>query len=88
MDFSFDNVTIRGGFWADMQKKNREVTIPAVYARFSETGRIKGLTCCRFEDNPEAPHIFWDSDVANGSNRRRTSWRKRRTTRCSRSSSA
>ena len=64
MDFSFDNVTIRGGFWADMQKKNREVTIPAVYARFSETGRIKGLSCCRFEDNPEAPHIFWDSDVA------------------------
>ena len=64
MDFSFDNVTIRGGFWADMQKKNREVTIPAVYERFSETGRIKGLSCCRFEDEPEAPHIFWDSDVA------------------------
>ncbi|MBR5767737.1 MAG: glycoside hydrolase family 127 protein, partial [Clostridia bacterium] len=64
MDFTFDNVEITGGFWADMQKKNREVTVPAVYDRFYETGRVEALACRWKDGEPHRPHIFWDSDIA------------------------
>ena len=64
MDFTFDGVTISGGFFAEMQKKNREVTVPAVYDRFYETGRVEALACRWKEGEPKRPHIFWDSDIA------------------------
>ena len=64
MDFTFDGVTISGGFFAEMQKKNREVTVPAVYDRFYETGRVEALACRWKDGEPKRPHIFWDSDIA------------------------
>lgn len=62
---SYLNVDITGGFWAAAQKRNRDVTIPAVRDRFEETGRFKAFdfTWKEGADEPE-PHFFWDSDVA------------------------
>ena len=51
-----------GGFWKDRLELNEKVTIPAIYDRFSETGRFKALDCVPGAE--PKPHIFWDSDVA------------------------
>ena len=58
------NTEITGGFWADKQKLNREVTIYSVYNRFAETGRFEAFKVNWKEGEPNKPHIFWDSDVA------------------------
>ena len=60
----FDCVDITGGFWEKIQRRNREVTIPNVYDRFAETGRIAAFDFDWKEGMPNRPHIFWDSDVA------------------------
>jgi len=62
----FKSVDITGGYWADKQRLNREVTLGAVWDRFSETGRIGSLKCRWYEGNNSVPkpHIFWDADVA------------------------
>ena len=54
------NCRITEGFFAERQRINAEVTLGAVYDRFSETGRIGALKC-----DPTRPksHVFWDSDV-------------------------
>ena len=39
----YDKTDIRRGFWADKQKLIRDVTLDAVYDRFSDTGRIGAL---------------------------------------------
>lgn len=63
-------VQITDGFWKEKQKMNIAVTIPAVYDRFFETGRIDAFKCLwkpeytGQEGKPIKPHIFWDSDVA------------------------
>ena len=59
---SFDKIIITGGFWKKRQNVNREVTLRAVYDRFSETHRFDALNCKRSAEYE--PHIFWDSDVA------------------------
>lgn len=60
----YRSVRFTGGYWQWRQQCNREITLPAVYERFRETGRFAALEC-----NPEyapgqKPHIFWDSDIA------------------------
>ena len=57
--FTYQDVTLTNGFLAEKEKLNRDVTINAVYDRFSETGRIGA-----FDFNTDAVHYFWDSDVA------------------------
>ncbi len=55
---------ITGGFWADRQRTNREVTIPCVLDKCDETNRTRSL---RLEWKPGAdwePHHFYDSDLA------------------------
>ncbi len=61
----FENTRITGGFWAERQKLNREVTIRSVLDRFEETGRFEAFKFNWKEgsDVPK-PHFFWDSDVA------------------------
>ena len=61
----FSNVDITGGFWADKQKLNRDVTIFAVRDRFADTGRFRAFDFDWTADSdiPE-PHYFWDSDIA------------------------
>ena len=58
------STNITGGFWADRQKLNREVTIYSVYDRFKETGRFDSFRVDWKEGDPNRPHIFWDSDIA------------------------
>lgn len=59
----FYNVSL-SGFWKNRQDINKSVTVPAVYDRFSETGRFEALKCRWKEGMPNKPHIFWDSDAA------------------------
>ncbi len=61
----FENVELTGGFLAEKQRLNREVTLQAVYDRFCETGRFGALDCGYREGGSQPrPHHFWDSDVA------------------------
>ena len=60
-NFSLTQIKLTDGFFAERQKLNAETTLPAVYARFSETGRFKALKCKNEEPHS---HIYWDSDVA------------------------
>lgn len=61
---SFRDIRITGGFWRIRQERNRKVTIPAVYDRFAETGRMRAMDQNWREGMANRPHIFWDSDVA------------------------
>lgn len=63
MKTDYRAVTLTGGFWKYKEDLNRDVTIPAVYKRFDETGRIRAFRCDWKEGMPDMPHIFWDSDV-------------------------
>ena len=60
----FSNVAITGGFWKKRQDLSRKTTVKAVFDRFTDTGRFAGLNCDWKEGKPNAPHVFWDSDVA------------------------
>jgi len=59
-------VSIQKGFWEERQTKNRGTTIPAIYKKMEETGRIHAWT---LDPNREKPkfnpvvHMFWDSDT-------------------------
>lgn len=64
MIFDYRDVTLQGGFWYEKEKLCREVTTQAVYDRFFETGRVGAFRCDWREDEPNKPHVFWDSDVA------------------------
>ncbi|MGH7594913.1 MAG: glycoside hydrolase family 127 protein [bacterium] len=61
---SLHQVQINDGFWAPKLKTNREVTIPAIYQRCQETGRIDAWKLDWKPGMPNEPHVFWDSDVA------------------------
>ena len=64
MNFDYRNVTLRRGFWKQMQELNSKITVNAVYDRFYETGRIDAFRFDWKEGEPKQPHFFWDSDVA------------------------
>jgi len=57
-------VTIDGGFWGERQRINRQATIPIVYRRCRQTGRIDAFRLDWRPGRRRQPHIFWDSDVA------------------------
>ena len=57
-------VNLKNGFFFDKEELNRNVTISAVYDRFTETGRIGAFKLGFPEKDPIRPHFFWDSDVA------------------------
>ena len=61
---NLSSVDITGGFWGDKQKIIRDVTIPAVLRQYTETGRIKAFELSHKLGEANAPHFFWDSDVA------------------------
>ena len=62
-NLSFEQTSIKGGFWNFYKKLNREEIVFHVYNRFKETGRFDALCCNWKEGMPNKPHIFWDSDV-------------------------
>ncbi|MDE2857404.1 MAG: glycoside hydrolase family 127 protein [Chloroflexota bacterium] len=60
-------VSITGGFWGERQSVNREVTIPAIYRKLEESGRIESWSMQGPAAPPEAHarigvRVFWDSD--------------------------
>ena len=58
-------VAIEGGFWGERQCVNRERTIPAIYQKLEETGRVKAWSGIRTHEIPRersVVHMFWDSD--------------------------
>lgn len=61
---SFENITLRDGFWKARGEQVRRVTVNAVYERFLETHRFVAFECLYKEGDPAKPHHFWDSDVA------------------------
>ena len=58
------NVKITGGYFHEKQRMNEEVTIPATYRQFYNTGRIDAFKLKWRSGQSNQPHIFWDSDVA------------------------
>lgn len=63
-NYSFSKVKLTDGYLCAKSELNRKITIPAVYDRFFETGRIAAFRCDYKEGEPNRPHFFWDSDVA------------------------
>ena len=64
MNFDYRNVTLRRGFWKQIEELNSKVTVNAVYDRFFETGRIDAFKFEWKKGDDKQPHFFWDSDVA------------------------
>jgi len=59
-------VRIDKGFWEERQTINRETTIPAIYQKMEETGRIKSWSLDPSREPPPfhpVVHMFWDSDT-------------------------
>lgn len=63
-NLSFEQTTIKSGFWSFYENLNKDSIITNVYNRFKETGRFDALKCNWRDGEPNDPHIFWDSDVA------------------------
>ncbi|MBR4768199.1 MAG: glycoside hydrolase family 127 protein, partial [Lachnospiraceae bacterium] len=61
---SYQNVTISEGFLGTVSRRNRLVTLNAVYDRFFETNRITAVTRNWPEGADRTVHRYWDSDVA------------------------
>ena len=59
----FSNIKL-DGFWKKRFDINKEITIPTIYNRFTETGRFEAFKFNWKEGMPNKPHIFWDSDIA------------------------
>jgi len=60
-------VNITSGFWGERQRVNREVTIPAIYQKLEETGRVASWAMEGPADPPPSHErigvrVFWDSD--------------------------
>jgi len=60
----FTRVTLQDSFWAPRQHTNRDVTLPLMYDRLKETGRLDALRLDWKPGKEPVPHIFWESDVA------------------------
>lgn len=60
----YRQVALKGGYLYEKQELNTRTTIPAVFDRFYETGRITAFKFGFPEKDPVQPHYFWDSDVA------------------------
>lgn len=63
-NIDYKHVEITDGFWRERQRINRKITIPAVWNRFCETGRVESFSCAWQEGMPNMPGLAYDSDVA------------------------
>ena len=61
---SISNVTIDDHFWSPRLKINRERSIPHIYNKLEETGRLAAYKLDWKPGMEYMPHQFWDSDVA------------------------
>ena len=60
----FNRVTIRDRFWEPRIRRNREVSIPAIYQLCQDTNRLAMLRKGWKPAPGQEAHFFWDSDVA------------------------
>ena len=68
---SLQRVAIGKGFWEERQRVNRETTIPAIYKKMEDTGRLKAWAMSSFDSDPRVHeedrgsvvYMFWDSDT-------------------------
>jgi hypothetical protein len=58
-----EKVVLTSGLLGERQKLNEQVTVPIIYNKFNETGRIESLSCQWEEGQTNRPHPFWDSDI-------------------------
>ena len=61
-----DQVQISDGFWGKRQSVNRENTIPAIYKKLQETGRIDAWNMNpdrQLAEKRSVIHMFYDSDT-------------------------
>ncbi len=56
-------VRISGGPLGTTQRLNEEVTVPHIYGKLADTGRIASLSLATGTGHSERPHPFWDSDI-------------------------
>ena len=61
------NVEISRGFWGERQGVNRAATIPAIYQKLEETGRVASWAMAGPAERPPSHErigvrVFWDSD--------------------------
>lgn len=61
---SLNRVTIRDRFWDPRIRRNREVSIPAIYQLCQDTNRLAMLRKGWKPEPGQEAHFFWDSDVA------------------------
>jgi len=61
---SYQNVTLKDGFWKKWLDTVTDSTVDAVYEQFDQTGRVNAMTLNWREGDPNKPHIFYDSDIA------------------------
>lgn len=60
---SMRQVTLTSGILKERQQINARVTVPLIYRRCVETGRVSSLLCGWKEGDANRPHPFWDSDI-------------------------
>jgi hypothetical protein len=58
------SVQFQGGFWGPWIERNRRKTLPIQYQQCKQTGRLDAFGLQWKPDQPNKPHIFWDSDIA------------------------
>ena len=63
-NIGYKHVEITDGFWKERQEINRKITIPVVWDRFCETGRVESFSCAWKAGMPNMPGLAYDSDVA------------------------
>jgi DUF1680 family protein len=65
---TYNLVQLTGGFWQRWQEINRTATLSIEHRQCRDTGRLAAFKMTWKPNDPawgfpEAPHIFWDSDV-------------------------
>ncbi|MCC6580637.1 MAG: glycoside hydrolase family 127 protein [Phycisphaeraceae bacterium] len=61
---SWRDVRLEDGYWKRKQDVNHKTTLPMVYRKCRDTGRLDAIKLQWKEGQPHKPHVFWDSDVA------------------------
>lgn len=60
---SLRHVHLQDAFWSERQERVRSVTLPAIYRNFEKLGYLDALKLEWKPDEPNQPHIFWESDL-------------------------
>lgn len=63
LPINMSNVVLTSGVLKERQQTNAQVTVPLIYSKCVETGRVESLLCKWKEGEPNRPHPFWDSDI-------------------------